>query len=69
MENEKNICLVHSWFLCHDNDANAYHHIGSVGPGLQSGFPDNYYLLVDSIYPNTCLLVTVYKSNEITAHP
>ena len=69
MENEKNICLVHSGFLCHDNDANAYHHIGPVGPGLQPDFPDNYYLLAGSIYPNPYPLVTPYNINEINAHP
>ncbi|CAC5385214.1 unnamed protein product [Mytilus coruscus] len=52
-------------FLGHDNDANAYHRIGPIGPGDALDFPPQCYILADSIYPNGYPLVTPFKSVEI----
>ncbi|CAC5357895.1 unnamed protein product [Mytilus coruscus] len=64
-DNDKNICYIHSGFLGHDNDANAYHRIGPIGPGDALDFPPQCYILADSIYPNEYPLVTPFKSVEI----
>ncbi|CAC5393254.1 unnamed protein product [Mytilus coruscus] len=64
-DNDKNICYIHSGFLGHDNDANAYHRIGPIGPGDALDFPPQCYILADSIYPNGYPLVTPFKSVEI----
>ncbi|CAG2212839.1 unnamed protein product [Mytilus edulis] len=69
IDNEKNICHIHSGFLGHDNDAFAYQQMKRIGPGLDLDFPANGFILADSIYPNTRPLVTPYKANEIARLP
>ncbi|CAC5380009.1 unnamed protein product [Mytilus coruscus] len=69
IDNEKNICHIHSGFLCHDNDAFAYQQMKRIGPGHDPDFPANGFILADSIYPNTRPLVTPYKANEIARQP
>ncbi|VDI80370.1 Hypothetical predicted protein [Mytilus galloprovincialis] len=69
IDNEKNICYIHGGFLGHDNDAFAYQQIKPIGPGLELDFPNNCFILADSIYPNNIPLVTPYKSLEILRQP
>ncbi|CAG2230612.1 unnamed protein product [Mytilus edulis] len=64
-DNDKKICYIHSGFLGHDNDANAYHRIGPIGPGDALDFPPQCYILAESIYPNGYPIVTFFKSVEI----
>lgn len=64
IDNQKNICHIHSGFLGHDNNAFAYRKIKTTGPGQELDFPANCYLLADSIYPNERPLITPYKARN-----
>ncbi|VDI45215.1 Hypothetical predicted protein [Mytilus galloprovincialis] len=69
IDNDKNIVYVHSGFLGHENDAHAYRQFGPIGPGQLMDFPNNCYILADSIYPNEYPLVTPFKSVDIVRAP
>ncbi|CAC5407160.1 unnamed protein product [Mytilus coruscus] len=69
IDNQKNICYVHSGFLGHNNDAFCYQQIRQIGPGLENDFPAHCFILADSIYPNAPPLVTPFKSTDIVRRP
>ncbi|CAC5384042.1 unnamed protein product [Mytilus coruscus] len=69
IDNQKNICYVHSGFLGHNNDAFCYQYIRQFGPGLENDFPVHCFILADSIYPNAPPLVTPFKSTDIVRRP
>ncbi|XP_071146166.1 uncharacterized protein [Mytilus edulis] len=69
IDNQKNICYVHSGFLGHNNDAFCYQQIRQIGPGLENDFPAHCFILADSIYPNAPPLVTPFKCTDIVRRP
>ncbi|CAC5415220.1 unnamed protein product [Mytilus coruscus] len=69
IDNQKNICYVHSGFLGHNNDAFCYQQIRQIGRGLENDFPAHCFILADSIYPNAPPLVTPFKSTDIVRRP
>ncbi|CAG2243579.1 unnamed protein product [Mytilus edulis] len=62
IDNEKNICYIHSGFLGHENDAHAYHQLGPIGPGLPLDFPAG---ILDSVRCICCLHFTGCRQNDL----
>ena len=69
IDNEENIVHVQSGFLGHENDANCYRQIGSIGPDAHLKFHANCYILGDCIYSNGYPVITPYKVTDIIRQP
>ena len=69
IDNEENIVHVQSGFLGHENDANCYRQIGSIGPDAHLKFTANCYILGDCIYSNGNPVITPYKVTDMIPQP
>jgi hypothetical protein len=69
IDNEENIVHVQSGFLGHENDANCYRQIGSIGPDAHLKFSVNCYILGDCIYSNGYHVLTPYNVTDIIRQP
>ena len=69
IDNEENIVHVQSGFLGHENDANCYRQIGSIGPDAHLKVSPNCYILEDCIYSNGNPVISPYKVTDIIRQP
>ena len=64
-----NIVHVHSGFLGHTNDAQAFNLMEPIGPGQSLSFPPDLRILADQIYPSRYPLITGYKKDQLARKP
>ena len=69
IDNKKHIRFVRSGFLGHQNDAQQYALLPSIGPGQELDFPRDCVILADKIYPNRQPIITPYKRHQLRQKP
>lgn len=65
VDNENHIRLVKSGFLGHQNDAQQFNLLPSIGTNLELDFPPNYVILADKIYADRAPIVTPYRRHQL----
>jgi len=64
-----NIVYVHSGFMGHTNDAQAFALMEPIGPGNATSFPPNLRILADKIYASRYPLLKGLKKDQLRRKP
>ncbi|CAG2254071.1 unnamed protein product [Mytilus edulis] len=69
IDNLGKICYIDAGFVGHQNDAQQFAMMRSIGRNAELDFPEGIVLLADKIYPNRYPLMTPYTRQQIQRKP